>query len=92
MIVAESAPRFTGHDLAKSLGEAGIDTTVITDSAVYAIMARVNQVGKRRRRRGFVGMLPLVYVWEMAVVVSKSHAVSVPVGPSGLGACLRVPR
>lgn len=30
--------------MAKSLAEAGIDTTVIHDAATYAIMARVNKV------------------------------------------------
>lgn len=30
--------------MAKSLAEAGIDTTVIHDSATFAIMARVNKV------------------------------------------------
>lgn len=30
--------------LAKSLAEHGIDTTVIADSAVFAMMARVNKV------------------------------------------------
>ncbi|CAN0371110.1 unnamed protein product, partial [Hapterophycus canaliculatus] len=30
--------------LAKSLAKHGIDTTVISDSAVFAMMARVNKV------------------------------------------------
>lgn len=30
--------------MARSLGAAGIDTTLITDSAVFAIMSRVNKV------------------------------------------------
>ena len=33
-----------GQQLASSLASAGIDTTLITDSAVYAIMSRVNKV------------------------------------------------
>ena len=44
VIVAESAPSLAGQELAKSLAAAGIETTVISDSAVFAIMARVNQV------------------------------------------------
>jgi translation initiation factor eIF-2B subunit beta len=44
VIVAESAPDIAGREMAKSLAAAGIETTVISDSAVYAIMARVNQV------------------------------------------------
>lgn len=44
VIVAESAPTLAGREMAKSLAAAGIETTVISDCAVYAIMARVNQV------------------------------------------------
>ncbi|XP_064626492.1 translation initiation factor eIF2B subunit beta-like isoform X2 [Lineus longissimus] len=44
VIVVECAPFFHGHELAKSLAEAKIETTVITDSAVFAIMSRVNKV------------------------------------------------
>ena len=35
---------FQGQDLAKSLAQRGIETTLITDSAVFAIMSRVNKV------------------------------------------------
>lgn len=48
VIVAESAPNLAGQEMARSLAAAGIETTVISDSAIYAIMARVNQVGGRR--------------------------------------------
>ena len=44
VIVCEGAPHFGGHVMAKSLAEAGIDTTVIHDAAIFAIMARVNKV------------------------------------------------
>ncbi|CAH1776131.1 unnamed protein product [Owenia fusiformis] len=44
VIVVESAPHFKGHELANSLAAAGIETTVITDSAVFAMMSRVNKV------------------------------------------------
>lgn len=44
VIVAENAPSYSGHQLAASLAAAKIQTTVITDSAVFAIMARVNKV------------------------------------------------
>ncbi|XP_066928598.1 translation initiation factor eIF2B subunit beta-like [Clytia hemisphaerica] len=44
VIVAECAPFFHGQELAKSLAEHGIETTVIPDSAVFAIMSRVNKV------------------------------------------------
>ena len=44
VFVAESAPSFAGHRMAKELAEAKIEATVITDSAVFALMARVNKV------------------------------------------------
>jgi translation initiation factor eIF-2B subunit beta len=44
VIVAETAPLFEGQAMARALSMAGIDTTVITDSAVFAMMARVNKV------------------------------------------------
>jgi len=44
VIVVECAPFFHGHDLSMSLSQEGIDTTVITDSAVFAMMSRVNKV------------------------------------------------
>lgn len=44
VIVAESAPSFQGQTLAAALGAAGIETTLITDSAIFAMMSRVNKV------------------------------------------------
>lgn len=44
VFVAESAPTFRGHDMARRLAEVGVETTVITDSAVFAVMSRVNKV------------------------------------------------
>lgn len=44
LVVAEGAPLFTGHKLARDLAEAGIPTTLISDSAVFAMMARINKV------------------------------------------------
>jgi len=44
VIVCEAAPSFGGHKMAKNLADEGINTTVINDSAIFAIMARVNQV------------------------------------------------
>jgi translation initiation factor eIF-2B subunit beta len=46
VIVAECAPSFNGQRLAVSLAEAKIPTTVINDSAVFAMMSRVNKVGQ----------------------------------------------
>mmetsp|Transcript_13307 Transcript_13307/g.27289 ORF Transcript_13307/g.27289 Transcript_13307/m.27289 type:complete len:514 (-) Transcript_13307:39-1580(-) len=42
VIVAEGAPHFGGWGMAKALEKAGIDATVINDSAIAAIMPRVD--------------------------------------------------
>ena len=44
VFVAESAPSFAGHRMAKELAQANIEATVVTDSAIFALMARVNKV------------------------------------------------
>ncbi|XP_074643778.1 translation initiation factor eIF2B subunit beta-like isoform X2 [Tubulanus polymorphus] len=44
VIVVECAPFYHGHELASTLSKCGIETTVIPDSAVFAIMSRVNKV------------------------------------------------
>eukprot|EP00252_Welwitschia_mirabilis_P025097 TRINITY_DN7710_c0_g1_i1.p1 TRINITY_DN7710_c0_g1~~TRINITY_DN7710_c0_g1_i1.p1 ORF type:complete len:416 (-),score=80.21 TRINITY_DN7710_c0_g1_i1:212-1459(-) len=44
VIVAEGAPRYQGHKLAKELVKKDLQTTVITDSAVFAMISRVNMV------------------------------------------------
>ncbi|ORX89536.1 translation initiation factor eIF-2B beta subunit [Basidiobolus meristosporus CBS 931.73] len=44
VIVAETAPLYHGHEMARSLASAGIETTVIPDSAIFAVLSRVNKV------------------------------------------------
>ncbi|CAN4091087.1 unnamed protein product [Withania somnifera] len=44
VVVAEGAPRYQGHALAKELVSRGLQTTVVTDSAVFAMISRVNMV------------------------------------------------
>ncbi|KZV54439.1 hypothetical protein F511_09754 [Dorcoceras hygrometricum] len=44
VFVAEGSPRYQGHALAKELATRGLQTTVITDSAVFAMISRVNMV------------------------------------------------
>jgi translation initiation factor eIF-2B subunit beta len=44
VLVCEGAPHYQGHETAKALAAAGIDTCVIHDSSVFAIMARVHKV------------------------------------------------
>lgn len=38
------AIRYQGHILAKELASRGLQTTVISDSAVFALISRVNMV------------------------------------------------
>lgn len=33
-----------GHEMATNLSKAGIETTVIADAAIFAVMSRVNKV------------------------------------------------
>ena len=44
MIVVENAPLYQGQQLALTLAKENIQTTVINDSAVFAMMSRVNKV------------------------------------------------
>ena len=44
VMVAECAPTYQGQEMAAKLAEEKIDTTLILDSAIFAIMSRVNKV------------------------------------------------
>lgn len=44
VIIAEAAPKCSGHVLAHNLATAGVDTILIPDAAIFAMMARVNKV------------------------------------------------
>merc|ERR1712137_322662 len=44
VVIAESAPSYKGKLTAKELAEAGIDSTLIADSAIFCMMSRVNKV------------------------------------------------
>lgn len=44
VVVAEGAPAYEGQKLACQLANDGLQTTCITDSAVFAMMARANMV------------------------------------------------
>ncbi len=43
-VVCESAPYRLGHLMAERLASAGLEVTVIRDSAAFAVMARINKV------------------------------------------------
>lgn len=44
VIVAEGSPTYGGHQLCKTLAAAGVETLLISDAAIFALMARVNKV------------------------------------------------
>lgn len=44
VMVAEGAPGYSGHPMAISLAQAGIEVVLIPDSAIFAVMSRVNKV------------------------------------------------
>lgn len=44
VVVAETAPSYSGRTLALSLSAAGIPTLLVPDSAVYSLMSRVSKV------------------------------------------------
>jgi len=44
VFVAESAPSYNGRKMAQELAEQSIDTTLISDAAIFSIMSRVNKV------------------------------------------------
>ncbi|PSR97934.1 Translation initiation factor eIF-2B subunit beta like [Actinidia chinensis var. chinensis] len=44
VFVAEGAPRYQGHVLAKELVQRGVQSTLVTDSAVFAMISQVNMV------------------------------------------------
>jgi translation initiation factor 2B subunit (eIF-2B alpha/beta/delta family) len=48
LVIAESSPGLDGHKLAASLSKVpSIGVTLIPDSNIYALMARVNKVSMR---------------------------------------------
>jgi translation initiation factor eIF-2B subunit beta len=44
VIVAEGGPKYGGHDMARSLSAAGVNTFLVPDSSIYALMSRVNKL------------------------------------------------
>jgi translation initiation factor eIF-2B subunit beta len=44
VIVTENYPSYSGHIMAKYLSKKGINTTLVSDCSVYAIMSKVTKV------------------------------------------------
>ncbi|KAG2227197.1 hypothetical protein INT45_008441 [Circinella minor] len=77
VIVAETAPTYQGHDMAKALSNAGIDTTVIVDSAIFAAMPRVNKVVVGAHAVLANGGLVAVTGSQLLAAAAKHHATPV---------------
>ncbi|XP_022992716.1 translation initiation factor eIF-2B subunit beta-like [Cucurbita maxima] len=75
VFVAEGAPRYQGHLLAKELVTRGLQTTLITDSAVFAMISRVNMVivGAHAVMANGGVMAPVGL--NMVALAAKRHAV-----------------
>lgn len=44
VVVTENAPTYSGHYMAETLSKNGINTTLISNSSIFAVMSRVNKV------------------------------------------------
>ncbi|KAF0495085.1 IF-2B-domain-containing protein [Gigaspora margarita] len=74
VLVAETFPTYLGHEMALSLSEAGIDTTVISDSAIFAVMSRVNKVIMGTHAVLANGGLISVSGAQMVATAAKHHS------------------
>eukprot|EP00898_Chlorokybus_atmophyticus_P002746 jgi/Chlat1/3472/Chrsp23S03674 len=72
VVVAEGAPRYEGQAMARQLASSGIQTTCITDSAVFAMMARVIATTHAVMANG--GVIAPVGL-HMVALAAKQHAV-----------------
>lgn len=75
VFVAEGAPRYQGHILAKELVSRGLQTTVITDSAVFAMISRVNMVIVGAHAVMANGGIIAPVGLNMAALAAQRHAV-----------------
>ncbi|KAG9303727.1 hypothetical protein G9A89_018624 [Geosiphon pyriformis] len=79
VVVAETSPTYGGHEMALKLSKAGIDTTVITDSAIFAVMSRVNKVILGIHAVLANGGLIAVSGTQMVAAAAKHHSTPVVV-------------
>ncbi|XP_052190581.1 uncharacterized protein LOC127800163 [Diospyros lotus] len=75
VFVAEGAPRYQGHVLAKELASRGLQTTVIMDSAVFALISRVNMVIVGAHAVMANGGVVAPVGLNMVALAAKRHAV-----------------
>ncbi|CAG8764273.1 26562_t:CDS:2, partial [Racocetra persica] len=74
VLAAETFPTYLGHEMALSLSQAGIDTTVISDSAIFAVMSRVNKVIMGTHAVLANGGLISVSGAQMVATAAKHHS------------------
>lgn len=79
VIVCETAPFFVGHEMVSMLAAEGIESTLITDSAVFAIMSRVNKVILGAHAVTANGGLVAITGTLPVVVAAKYHSTPVVV-------------
>ncbi|KAG0258566.1 GCD complex subunit gcd7 [Actinomortierella ambigua] len=79
VLVAETAPSYQGQEMALELSKAGIETTVIPDSAVFAVMSRVNKVILGTHAVLANGGLVAITGTHMMAAAAKHHSTPVVV-------------
>ena len=77
VIVAECAPNYQGQMLARSLAAAKIQTTLIPDSAVFAVMSRVNKVIIGTHRVLANGGLKAITGTNIVALAAKHYSVPI---------------
>ncbi|XP_043714281.1 translation initiation factor eIF-2B subunit beta [Telopea speciosissima] len=87
VFVAEGGPRYQGHSLAKELVARGLQTTVITDSAVFAMISRVNMVIVGAHAIMANGGVVAPVGLNMVALAAKKHAVPFVVVAGSLKLC-----
>lgn len=71
--MAEAAPAYGGQRMARELARIGLQTTAILDSAIFAMMARVNKA-RPDSLRGRESFLRCAWVWVCGDVMAAKGA------------------
>ncbi|CAM6113365.1 unnamed protein product [Calypogeia fissa] len=75
VVVAEGSPRFQGHELARELVAEKLQTTLIADAAVFAMISRVNMVIVGAHAVMANGGVVAPVGLHMVALAAKRHAV-----------------
>ncbi|KAI7838442.1 hypothetical protein COHA_007705 [Chlorella ohadii] len=75
VVVTEGAPTYQGQQMARELAAAGIRATLIADSAVFAMMARVNKVVATAQALLANGGVMAPVGMHIAAMAAKRHSV-----------------